>query len=94
MLCYECSIFGERRDAIGLCHYCSVAVCMEHAELVAVPITREAPITKEVILPRRARYLFCRICFPAIEQGHAHEQEKVETVSSREAETIDLATVS
>jgi hypothetical protein len=41
MVCYECFMRGQRRDAIGLCHHCSVAVCAEHAEVVAVPITEK-----------------------------------------------------
>jgi hypothetical protein len=82
MLCYECSILGERRDAIGTCHYCSIGVCGEHSQLVAVPITTEAPIVKEIVLPRRARHLFCQVC----RQLNAGEQEK--------SAAIELATVS
>jgi hypothetical protein len=94
MLCYECSISGERRDAIGTCHYCSIGVCEEHSELVAVAITTEEPLLKEIVLPKRARHLFCQVCRPALEQVHAEESEQLETVSSRESVAIDLATVS
>ena len=94
MVCYECSILGEHRDAIGICHYCSIGVCTEHSELVAVPITSESPITKEIVLPRRARHLFCQVCRPALEQIHADEEETVETASSRGPAAIRLATVS
>lgn len=94
MVCYECFMRGQRRDAIGLCHHCSVAVCAEHAEVVAVPITEKVLLVKEIVLPQQARRLFCKICRAAIEQDHVVAQDEGQTVSSREAEPIDVATVS
>jgi len=93
MVCYECFIRGLRRDAVGLCHHCSVAVCAEHAEVVAVPITEKVLLVKEIVLPLQARRLFCKICRAAIEQDHVVAQDEAQTVSSREAEPIDVATV-
>jgi hypothetical protein len=48
MLCYECSITGCPRDAIGVCSHCSVALCAEHAQLVAEEITIRIPVVKSV----------------------------------------------
>jgi hypothetical protein len=93
MLCYECSITGCPRDAIGVCSHCSVALCAEHAQLVAEEITTRIPLVKSIVLPRRARLLFCQVCKAALEQC-AVGQDEGQTVSNTEAEETDLATVS
>jgi len=94
MLCYECSITGRPRDAIGVCSHCSVALCAEHAHLVAEEITMRIPLVKSVVLPRRARLLFCQVCKAALEQECAVEQDEGQTLSSREAEETEPAAVS
>src|SRR5450759_193771 len=57
MHCYECLQVGVTRDAIGLCHHCSAALCTEHAFVVADPVTTIYPLMKTVVLPKRARLL-------------------------------------
>ncbi len=68
MHCFEC--FGNRmeRDAIGLCHHCSVALCAEHAIVVADALTGVEPLFKTVILSKRARLLLCGTCKEALQQ--------------------------
>ena len=68
MVCYECSLAGNRRDAVGVCHFCSAGLCAEHANVVAEVIGAQVPIVKMVALPRKARRLFCSICKEAVEQ--------------------------
>ncbi|MGQ9663220.1 MAG: DUF2180 family protein [Kiritimatiellia bacterium] len=29
MICFECFQRGQRSEAVGVCHHCSVAVCAE-----------------------------------------------------------------
>jgi hypothetical protein len=70
MVCYECSLAGKQRDAVGLCHHCSAALCTEHAQMVADEITTQVPVVKTIVLPRKARLLLCQICRAAIEQPH------------------------
>ena len=68
MRCYECSQAGEVRDAVGLCHHCSAALCAEHARVTMDPMIAPAPLSKEIILPKRARVLLCPMCHAALEQ--------------------------
>lgn len=71
MICYECSLSGNRSDAVGLCHFCSAGLCAEHANLVAEEIQSHEVVVKTVALPRKARRIFCSVCKDAIEQPNA-----------------------
>ena len=75
MKCFECSLEGERSDAVGVCHHCSVGLCTEHAVLTADPILAHQPIAQVVELPKKARALLCRTCLDALRQHHAIEEE-------------------
>ncbi len=68
MRCYECLHADTSRDAVGLCHHCSAALCADHACVVADPITDIRPLMREVVLPKQARLLLCGICKAALEQ--------------------------
>ena len=70
MVCYECSVAGKRRDAVGLCHFCSAALCVEHAQVVPEEITAHVPVVKTIVLPRKARRILCQTCKAALEQAH------------------------
>lgn len=70
MHCYECSQVGVTREAIGICHHCSAALCSDHALAVADPITTQYLIARTVILPKKARVLLCETCKTALEQPH------------------------
>lgn len=73
MLCYECSKAGTDREAIGICHHCSAALCVDHACIVADPVTTTHPLTRTVVLPKRARQLLCGTCLDALRQVGARE---------------------
>ena len=73
MHCYECLQAGVTRDAIGLCHHCSAALCTEHAFVIADPVTTIYPLMKTVVLPKRARLLLCGTCKAALEQTRSDE---------------------
>jgi len=68
MICYECQQTGKPRDAIALCHHCSAALCLEHALVLADPVTAQYPVCKTVILPLRARVFLCSTCRDALQQ--------------------------
>ena len=68
MLCYECSLAGNRRDAVGSCHFCSAGLCAEHADVISEELGKSVPIVKTVPLPRKARRLLCTTCRAALEQ--------------------------
>lgn len=72
MKCYECARAGERagerQDAIGVCHHCSVGVCDRHACVVDDPVTMNLVINRAVVLPLKARLLLCKVCLAALEQ--------------------------
>lgn len=70
MLCYECSKVGRNQDAVGLCHHCSAALCREHSQIVADPVTITYPVAKAVVLPLQARLFLCETCLAALEQTH------------------------
>lgn len=68
MNCLECAQRGVQSPAIGVCHSCSAALCVEHAEIVAKPLEALAPVCKTITLPMRARLVLCRTCRTAMEQ--------------------------
>lgn len=68
MLCYECSKAGRNREAVGLCHHCSAALCANHACIVADPVTTTYPMTRTVVLPKKARMFLCSTGVQALQQ--------------------------
>lgn len=78
MRCYDCSVQGHQREAIGLCHHCSVALCREHGTLVEDPVLVHEPVAKVVTLPKKARELLCHTCLDALRQ----RQELSESVAA------------
>ena len=68
MECYECLQEGMTREAAGLCHHCSAALCGDHICEVQYPIALTRILAGTMVLPNRARILLCRTCKPALEQ--------------------------
>jgi hypothetical protein len=68
MCCYECSQVGNRQEAVGICHHCSVGVCQRHGSIVTDPVTMTLLINRTIVLPVKARLLLCNICLTALEQ--------------------------
>lgn len=67
MLCYECSLQGLERQAVGICHNCSIGVCADHARknttLVGHHTDRGfAAGVVNLELPERAERLLCQAC--------------------------------
>jgi hypothetical protein len=97
MLCYECKSKVVRREAVGICHRCGVALCEEHAHVDSIPIVAtygdEAfpSITGTVELPRKGRLALCPVCHEALTQQK--EQAKAKTVppAHREARADQAA---
>lgn len=75
MHCYECLELGDARDAVGLCHHCSVALCEQHVYVVSETVTGSHPLVQRVTLPLRARLLLCGTCKAALEQPQARHAE-------------------
>lgn len=68
MECYQCLQAGVSREAAGLCHHCSAALCAEHIRVVEDPVTLTCILRESTDLPRRGRILLCEICKAALEQ--------------------------
>jgi hypothetical protein len=68
MICFECFHRGQRSEAVGVCHHCSVAVCADHSSVVSRPVYMRLPLVKVVSLPKGARELLCNVCRPALQQ--------------------------
>ena len=75
MHCYECLKAGITRDAVGLCHHCSAALCAEHICAVDDPVTDIYPLMQTVVLPKHARLLLCGTCKAALEQPRSHQAQ-------------------
>jgi len=73
--CYECLQLGETRDAVGICHHCSAALCREHIWAVDDPVTAIYPLVRTVVLPKKARLLMCGTCKAALEQPRSGREE-------------------
>ena len=71
MECYQCLQAGITREAAGLCHHCSAALCPEHIFAVEDPITLSHILAPSVVLPKRARICLCGTCKSALEQPWA-----------------------
>ena len=71
MCCFECSQAGNRQEAVGICHHCSVGVCPQHSSIVTDPVTMTQLINRTVVLPVSARLLLCHVCLAAMEQNRA-----------------------
>jgi hypothetical protein len=75
MECYQCLQNGINRDAVGLCHHCSAALCSEHTCEVEDPITIKHATAPSTVLPRKARILLCATCKSALDQVRADYPE-------------------
>jgi hypothetical protein len=71
MECYSCLQSGMSREAAGLCHHCSAALCSDHICEVEDPITITRIMAPASILPKKARVLLCQECKAALEQIHS-----------------------
>ena len=78
VICFECKCIAIRRDAVGVCHNCGVALCEEHAQIEWTPIvavygnSTYPAINGTFELPRKARQILCRVCQQALRQKHGH----------------------
>lgn len=73
MECYQCLRSGITREAAGLCHHCSAALCPEHIYVVEDAITLKHIMSPSEVLPKRARILLCSICKAALEQPYSEQ---------------------
>lgn len=70
MNCLDCEQNGVHQTAVALCHNCSAALCLEHAEVLPKHLEMHVPVGKTVELPVRARVILCQTCHAAINQPH------------------------
>jgi hypothetical protein len=75
MHCYECLQNDVNREAVGLCHHCSAALCAEHICVVDDPVIDVRPLIRTIVLPKRARLLLCSTCKAALEQPRSGQAE-------------------
>ena len=73
MECFECLQSGVTREAAGLCHHCSAALCADHIFAVEDSLTLRHVMAPSVVLPKRARILLCATCKAAMEQPSGEE---------------------
>jgi hypothetical protein len=68
MECYQCLQNGINRDAVGLCHHCSAALCSEHIFAVEEPLMVKHLMVPATVFPKKARLMLCGTCKMALEQ--------------------------
>ena len=68
MQCFQCLQNGINRDAVGLCHHCSAALCSEHIFEIEEPLMVKHLMAPATIFPKKARLLLCGTCKVALEQ--------------------------
>ena len=68
MECYQCLQNGVNRDAVGLCHHCSAALCSDHIFAVEEPLMVKHVMVPPTLFPKRARRMLCSTCKIALEQ--------------------------
>ena len=69
MKCFECFRIQTSREAVALCHHCSVALCAGHAYVVDDPVRTIYPVATTVVLPVHARLVLCDTCKAALTQS-------------------------
>jgi hypothetical protein len=57
MECYQCLQSGISREAIGLCHHCSAALCSEHICAVEEPLMIKHLMVPATVFPKKARLM-------------------------------------
>jgi hypothetical protein len=75
MMCYECALQGAEREAVGMCHNCSIGLCAEHGKrvktLVPHPTNRSfAPDVPDQEIPTEAERFLCSSCAQAMQRRH------------------------
>jgi hypothetical protein len=73
MECYQCLQAGITRDAAGLCHHCSAALCPEHICVLEDVLKLKHIMAPSEVLPKRARILLCSTCKAALEQPYSEQ---------------------
>jgi hypothetical protein len=68
MECFPCLQAGVARPAAALCHHRSAGICREHIFEVEDPILIEHVLVPTLVLPKKARVLYCRTCRDALQQ--------------------------
>jgi hypothetical protein len=68
MNCYDCATQDQlTRAAVGICHDCGAALCVQHARVVGRYLTRIAVINRVVTVDPPARVIYCATCAAAHE---------------------------
>ena len=68
MECYQCLQNGMNREAVGLCHHCSAAMCSDHIFAVEEPLMAKHFMVPATVFPKTARLMLCSTCKIALEQ--------------------------
>jgi hypothetical protein len=68
MECYQCLQNGINRDAVGLCHHCSAALCSEHIFAVEEQLIVKHLMVPATMFSKKARLMLCGTCKIALEQ--------------------------
>lgn len=68
MECYQCLQAGVTREAAGLCHHCSAALCAEHVRVIEDSVVLTNILAGSRDLPKRGRILLCDTCKAALDQ--------------------------
>jgi hypothetical protein len=55
MECYQCLQDGVTREAAGLCHHCSAALCADHIVMVEEPLMIRRSLAPATIPPKKDR---------------------------------------
>ncbi len=71
MECYQCQQSDILREAVGVCHHCSAALCGEHIYAVEEPLMVKRMMAPSTVFPKKARHMLCATCKAALEQLHA-----------------------
>ena len=78
MECYQCLQSGISREAVGLCHHCSAALCAEHIYAVEEPLMIKHLMVPATVLPKKARLMLCATCKAALDQFQAEPATEAE----------------
>ena len=78
MECYQCLQSGISREAVGLWHHCSAALCADHICAVEEPLMAKHVMGPATVFPKKARLMLCTTCKAALEQLWAEPATEAE----------------
>lgn len=62
MNCLDCAALGQAEEAVAVCAGCGAGVCLGHAQVTPLWLTRMVPVNRTVRVEPPTRRIRCGMC--------------------------------